>query len=399
MAPDTCAAVAHDTGATSAAMNFTSIDSIVQAGIDKKQYPGAVLVIGRKSDVLYQKAYGRHTFEPDAKPMTIDTLFDLASVTKVVATASTAMALVEDGKINLDATVGQYLDGFSTGGKESARVRDLLTHVSGLKAYDSVANAEKMRTTGVSSADALLMRIASLPASNAPRTTTTYSCLNMLTQARVNENVLGGRQDDYITSRLYSRLGMKDTTYLPTDEQLERTAPSVRKADGSGLIGKVHDPLASYHSPDDHCPGNAGLFSTAPDLARFCEMTVQEGKFKGQQVYKPETIRMMTAIQTPPELSNVRGLGWDIYPRPPYSTPLNNVDGKRVVAHTGYTGTMLWLDMNTGAYMVFLTNRTYPDDSSESGRGVSRARREIIEMILRSQPEYQEYFASLPPGE
>lgn len=375
---------------------LSSVDAIVQEGIDKKQYPGAVLVIGRNGEVLYEKAYGRHTFDPAAKPMTMDTMFDLASLTKVVATASTAMALVEDGKMDLDTPVAEYIDGFSTGGKESVRVRDLLTHVSGLKSYDSAANAEKMRTTGTSSADALVRRIASLPASNEPRTTTTYSCLNMLTQARVNENVLGSRQDDYITTRVYNRLGMTDATYRPTAEQLARTAPTIRKADGTGLIGTVHDPLASYHSVEMHCPGNAGLFSTAPDLARFSEMTAGDGNFRGEQVYKPETIRMMTSIQTPKELSNVRGLGWDIYPEPPYATPFNTEDGKRVVAHTGYTGTMVWIDMNTGAYMIFLTNRTYPDDSRESSRGVSRARREIVELILRSQPEYADYFAKLP---
>ncbi len=381
---------------TSGTESLAHVDAIVQEGIDEKCYPGAVLIIGRNDDVLYQKAYGRHTFEPDAKPMTLNTLFDLASVTKVVATASTAMALVEEGKLQLDAPVTQYIDSFGTGGKEAVKVRHLLTHVSGLKAYDSPANAEKLRTNGLSSADALISRIASLPASNPPGTTTTYSCLNMLTQARVNENILGGRQDDYATTRIYSPLEMVDTTYRPTKEQLNRTAPSIRKDDGSGLVGSVHDPLANYHSVEHHCPGNAGLFSTAVDLAHFCEMTAGEGSYHGKQVYKPETIRQMTAIQTPKELSNVRGLGWDIYPKPPYATPFNNVDGKRVVAHTGYTGTMLWVDMNTGAYMVFLTNRTYPDDSRKSSSGVAKARREIIDTILRNQPEYSNYFASLP---
>jgi len=388
-----CAADASDT-------TFTEkLDAIVQGGVDQRAFPGAVLVVGRGDKVLYQKAYGRYTYASDAKPMRMDTLFDMASVSKVVGTASTAMALYEEGKLDLDKPVAEYINGFGQNGKEATTPRDLMTHVSGLQSYDSPANAKKREKDGVSSADALIMQIASLKPRNEPRTTTTYSCLNMLTQARVNENIIGGRQDEFITKKMYEPLGMKDTTYRPTAEQLERTAPTVRNDDGKDLIGKVHDPLASYHSPALHCPGNAGVFSTAPDMAKFCEMTIGLGTFRGKQIYKPETITTMTAIQTPKELSNVRGLGWDIYPKPPYATPFNNIDGKRAIAHTGYTGTMIWIDMNTGAYMVLLTNRTYPDDSKKSSAGVSKARREVIDTILRAQPEYKEYFANLPEEE
>ena len=363
-------------------------DAIIEGGISKKAFPGAVLVIGQREDVVYEKAYGRLTYDANSPAMTSTTLFDLASVSKVVGTASTAMALVEDGRLRLDDKVSRYIDGFGVGGKETVSVKDLLTHLSGLKSYDSEKNAEQMRKPGMSTADALIARIASLPTANEPRTTTVYSCLNMLTQARVNETVLQGRQDDFLKKRVYGPLGMKDTTYLPTDEQKKRTAPSVKLPNGTDYIGRVHDPLAKYYSADEHCPGNAGVFSTGADLSKFCGMMANKGLYKGEQIYKPSTILAMTSVQTPAGISNVRGLGWDVYPKAPYSTSLNNEDGKRAIGHTGYTGTLLWIDENTGTYMVFLTNRTYPNDSSASSKGVSAARADLVKLIFHSLPEY-----------
>lgn len=377
---------------------LSKADSIIESGIAEKHFPGAVLVIGRKDKVLYEKAYGHYTYETSSSKMTMDTLFDMASVSKVVGTATTAMALVEAGELDIDKPVSTYIEGFEANGKEGVRPRDLMTHTSGLKSYDSVDEARKYEIDGKNSADALIARISSLKLSNPTGTTTTYSCLNMLTQARVNENILGSRQDDFLTTRVYKPIGMVDTTYRPTEEQLRRTAPTVAKPDGTDLVGKVHDPLASYYSPEVHCPGNAGVFSSGPDMAKFCEMTAGMGNYRGKQIFRPDTILKMTSIQTPKELSNVRGLGWDIYPAEPYATPANNQDGKRAIAHTGYTGTMVWIDMNTGAYMVLLTNRTYPDDNKRSSQGVSKARREIIDLILRAQPEYAEHFAALPPA-
>lgn len=373
---------------------YAMADKVIEEGISNKQFPGAVLVIGRGDKTLYEKAYGKHTFEAEAKPMAMDTLFDMASVSKVVGTATTAMGLVEDGRLNIEAPVATYVNGFGAEGKDSVKVRHLLTHTSGLKSYESVDKIKRNQKNGISSADALIMTVAQLKLSNPVGTTVTYSCLNMLTEARVNENILGGRQDDYVTKRVYAPLGMKDTTYRPSSEQLTRTAPAVRKPDGTDLVGVVHDPLASFHSPELHCPGNAGVFSTGRDMARYCMMIAGQGTFNGNQIFRPETIKAMTSVQTPAGMSNLRGLGWDIYPSAPYATPLNNMDGKRVVAHTGYTGTFIWIDMNTKAWFVLLSNRTYPNDSRESSRGISRARRETAEIVLKNQPEYAEYFAN-----
>lgn len=367
-------------------------DKIVSETISKKGFPGAVLVIGQREKIIYKKAYGHLTYDPKSPAMAMNTLFDLASVSKVVGTATTAMALVEAGRLKLDDKVSSYITGFGVGGKEIVTVKDLMTHVSGLKAYESEKNIEAVREPGMSSADALIKRVASLPATTTPHTVVTYSCLNMLTQARVNETVLKGRQDDFLKKRVYGPLGMKDTTYLPSNEQKKRTAPTVKLSNGTDYVGKVHDPLAKYYTADEHCPGNAGLFSTGQDLAKFCGMMANRGKFNGDVLFKPKTILAMTSVQSPKEIKNLRGLGWDIFPSAPYSTPLNNVDGKRAIGHTGYTGTFLWIDENTGTYMVFLTNRTYPDDNDASSNSVSHARAELVKLILHSLPQYTSVF-------
>jgi len=368
------------------------LDEIVTSGVESKVYPGAVLIVGRPGETLHAKAYGKLSYKEDAKPVAMDTIYDMASVSKVVGTATAAMKLYEEGRLKLDEPVAKYIPEFTTGSKESVTLKDLMTHVSGLKSYEQFANAEKKRKPGQSTADALVLRIADLPLSTAPRTATIYSCLNMLTMARVNENVIGGRMEDYLRERVYGPLGMKDTVYRLSAEQLQRTAPTEISKLGEMNTGKVHDPLANYHKSEEHCPGNAGVFSTAPDLARYCEMILQEGRAGNTQVFKPETIRLMTSLQSPEGIKNLRGIGWDIQVRPPVTTDLNQTDETRVISHSGYTGTYIWLDKRTKTYFVFLTNRTLDEGPGEAKSNVGPHRAQIAEAVLQCQPEYYQWF-------
>lgn len=370
------------------------LDAIVERGIENKVFPGAVLIVGQPGKVLYSKTYGNLTYDTVTLPMKMDTIFDLASCSKVVGTATAAMVLYDQHKISLDDLVSKYIPDFGTGGKENDTLRDLMTHVSGLKAYESSANAEKIRKPGDTTADAMIRLIASLKASYPPRSKVTYSCLNMQTEARVNETVLGGRMDDFLVKNVYGPLGMKDTRYKLTAEQKARCAPTQRKKDGTPIVGETHDPIANYHSAEDHCPGNAGLFSTGPDLAKFCEMYLRQGRVGNRQILSEATVTTMTAVQTPPGINDERAIGWDVYTTAPYCTKLNKKDGSRIIGHTGYTGTMILLDQLSKTYMVFLTNRTWPDDSDASGKGTTAARKAIWDAILRSRPEYRAIYAT-----
>ncbi|MGI8905154.1 MAG: serine hydrolase domain-containing protein [Candidatus Sumerlaeaceae bacterium] len=381
-------------GATSGTLS-QQLTEIVSRGIGKAFYPGAVLIVGRPGEELFSKPYGHYTYDADAKPMTMDTVFDQASVSKVVGTSTAAMKLLELHKLGLDDRVSSYIPEFASGGKDDDRIRDLLTHVSGLKSYTSAAAAEAQRKAEQSKSDAMIEHIATLPASYPPGTKVVYSCLNMQSQARVNEVAIGGRMDEFLKDNVYVPLGMKDTVYVLNEDQNSRCAPTQRNKDGSAIVAKTHDPIANYHDSDIHCPGNAGLFSTAPDLARYCDMILSDGKAGNKRVFKPETLRLMTSIQTPKEVRDERALGWDIYTTAPYCTRLNQTDETRCIGHTGYTGTMIWLDKLSKTYMVFLTNRTWPDDSTTSSRGTVATRKALIDVILHSRPEYKEVFASV----
>lgn len=343
-----------------------TLDQIVEEGIAARAFPGAVLVIGRNDEQIVARGFGHLTYEPDSPPMSMDTIFDLASVSKVVGTATAAMVLLEEGRISLRDRVSKYIAGFDAGGKQDVTLLDLMTHTSGLKAYENRDSVERERREGELPSDALIRRYASLPASYPPRSKVVYSCLNMQTMARVNENASGERQEDLLKRRIYGPLGMSDTGYLLTKRQKPRTAPTLMLKDGSLLQGVVHDPLANYHGSTEHSPGNAGLFSTAADLSRYCRMILKEGELEATRVLRPGTVFRMTSDLAPSGQNTRRGLGWIVYASPAYSTDLNRDNATNAIGHMGYTGTFIWLDKRTKTYIVLLTNRTFPDEKPQA---------------------------------
>lgn len=374
--------------------SWPEVDEAVQEGIDTGMYPGGTLVIGQGDQILYAKAYGHETFSPDSPAVNLDTIYDMASVSKVVGTATASWLLMEDGLLDPERRVSDYLPDFQASGKQDVKVRDLMTHVSGLKAYENYRVAEKKRRVGESHADALLRHYMELEPSYKSGERYVYSCLNFQTLARLNETVAGKRQEDLLTERVYTPLGMNDTRYILNDEQLARVAPTFKDEEGNDVRGTVHDPLARYHGSWKNCPGNAGVFSTAKDMAIYCQMILNEGKYSGHRFFAPSTIRRTTDNQLPLHIGELRGFGWDIYEMEPYITPVNRESGKEIIGHSGYTGTLLLLDKNTKTYMVFLTNRTYPTEegATDQNPSIQEIRKSIWSEVLRSRREYANHF-------
>jgi CubicO group peptidase (beta-lactamase class C family) len=312
-------------GCTAAPTGQSSLDVIVPPILDQDHIPSAVIVTGDVDGVTYARAFG------DA---TLGTIFDLASCTKVVATTTAVMKLVEEGKLALDDPIGKYLKPFEG---RRITIRECLHHCSGLPAY---------LTPKAKTCDGIVAEIAALKTTGGGYT---YSCLNMLSLARIVELVTHQPIAEYVRVTFFAPLGMKDTSYFPPAARCAPTAPDLR--------GVVHDPLARSYATAEHQSGNAGLFSTGADLAIFCRALL-----KGQ-ILKPETV---AAMFEPDE--HTRGLGWDVFDDPPY---------KPGVGHTGFTGTLLWLDPDTGRFAVVLSNRVLTGEKTS----VSRLRKEVLAAV------------------
>lgn len=379
--------------------SLMAIDALMAEAMADGTFPGAVVLVGDASEIRWAAAYGRYTDAPDAPEVTLASIFDLASLSKVVGTLSAALVAWNDGALAPDDLVAQHITGFDQNGKAGVTIRDLMRHTSGLKAYESKDAVEASRPADTLPCDALIARYASLAPSYAPRTGFVYSCLNFQTLARITEESTGQRMADLLTARVFAPLGMIDATYELNAGQLSRTLPTIRQSDGTPLVGRVHDPLAAYHGTSPHTPGNAGLFATGPDVARFCQAVLREGRAEdGTQVFAPAILAEALSAQQPEGVTEMHGLGWDIYEAEGYTTPLNAAPGTYAVGHTGYTGTMIWIDLRAQVFFVFLSNRTWPDDRAQTDGKIriSDARRRLVGIVQRSCPEYATLFAEPP---
>ena len=344
------------------ATKFEAIEALVREDIAQKKLPGAVVLVGRGDRVLYQKAIGHRALVPAAEPMTLDTIFDVASLTKVVATATATTMLIEEGKIRLNDRVSTFVPGFERYGKENITIRHLLTHVSGLRPDVDLADS----WTGYDTAIALA--IEEVPTAP-PGTRFVYSDINFFLLGDIVRRVSGKPLDEFTRERIFEPLGMKDTTFNPPPALAARIAPTERctpygwPCDGPGmsmLRGTVHDPTARRMGG---VAGHAGLFSTAADLAVFCRMLLGNGALRGTRILSPLATARMTSPATPPEERNVRGLGWDVDSG--FSSNRGELLPAGSFGHTGFTGTSLWLDPATGLYIVFLSNRVHPEGKGD----------------------------------
>jgi CubicO group peptidase (beta-lactamase class C family) len=337
-----------------------SVDNVIQESIQKGEIPGAVLAVVRHKKIAYLKAYGNKQVYPDTVPMTTNTVFDLASVSKSVSTAISTMILVERGKIRLRDNVSLYIPGFQpwtdpeSGKKRNIRIIDLLTHTSGLPPYASVEELKKKYA--MPNPDGLIEHISTVKRNNEPSTVFDYSCLNFIALQRIIETVSGMSLQNFAKQNIYLLLGMNHTDYNPAGETLKWTAPTQKQADGSVLKGKVHDPLAGI--VNGGVSGNAGIFSNAEDLAVLCAMLLNNGELKGVRVLSPLTVKAMTSVPQGFEEFG-RALGWDVNSDYASDGDLFDVSA---YGHTGYTGTSITIDPETDVAVILLTNRVHPED-------------------------------------
>jgi len=323
--------------------NLSALDSIVQTAVQNHEIPGAVLLVGHDGQVIYRKAFGERSLEPTRSAMTTDTIFDLASLTKVIATNTAVMQLVEQGKIRLNDPVTKYIPEFAQNGKSDIVVRDLLTHYSGLPPDLDLSHPWTGRDTGYS------MAFAETPDSP-PETEFVYSDINFIVLGALVERVSGMPLDVYCAQRIFAPLGMSHTRFRPPPEWLPQIAPTEYDEHGQMLRGAVHDPTARRMGG---VAGHAGLFSTADDLARFAQALLE-----GKTVLSPLTIEKMSTPQQPPYASALRGFGWDI--DSPFSSNRGELLPVGSFGHTGFTGTSVWIDQTTRTYIILLANAVHP---------------------------------------
>jgi len=323
------------------------IPSVVELAIADKKLPGAVVLVGRGDRVMWERAIGKRAVEPAAEPMTPDTMFDLASLTKVVATTTSVMKLVEDGRIRMNDRVSDYVHGFERYNKGTITIRHLMTHTSGLRPDLDLADD----WTGYDKA--IELAIEEVPQSP-PGERFVYSDINYLLLGDIVKRVSGVPLNEFAKKHVFDPLGMKDTLFVPPESLRPRIAPTEH------LRGVVHDPTARRMGG---VAGHAGLFSTASDLAIFCRMLLNGGTYGGVRILSPLTVAKMTTSASAPGDPNVRGLGWDIDSS--YSSNRGELLPLGSYGHTGFTGTSIWIDPVTRAFVVFLSNRVHPDGKGD----------------------------------
>jgi len=337
--------------ASAAAQSFPAkdaLDDAIDQAIRKDQIPGAVLLIGHNGQIVYRKAYGQRSVTPTAEPMTLDTIFDCASLTKVVATTSALMKLFEQGRLRLNDRVTEYLPDFQ-GGKSDITVRHLMTHFSGLRPDVDLEPPWSGYETGIHLA--LIDKPAGPPGAHF-----VYSDINFILLGEIVRRLSGESVADYAAKNIFQRLGMHDTMFQPSDTLRPRIAPTeVLKTDHLMLRGVVHDPTARYMGG---VAGHAGLFSTADDLSRFCQMMLDGGVWEGTRIFSRLTVEKFTTPQSPPDQPILRGLGWDV--DSPFSGERGDLFPVGSYGHTGFTGTSLWLDPKSNSYVILLTNAVHP---------------------------------------
>lgn len=323
--------------------NLGNLDSIVQASIQNHDMPGAVVVVGHDGKVIYRKAFGNRSLEPKVEPMTVDTIFDMASLTKVIATTTAVMQLEEQGKIRMNDPVVKYIPEFGQNGKGDITVRDLLTHYSGFAPDIDLTPDFNSRESAYS------LAFAATPIAP-PETEFIYSDTNFIVLAALVERITGTTLDAYCAQNVFTPLGMSHTRFNPPGDWIPQIAPTQYDDHNQMLRGVVHDPRSRRMGG---VAGHAGLFSTADDLSKFAQALLD-----GSPVLSQLAIKKMTSPEQPANLPAIRGFGWDI--DSPFSSNRGELLPVGSFGHTGFTGTSIWIDPTTRTYIILLTNSVHP---------------------------------------
>ncbi len=328
-----------------------AFDSAVVGGIQQGVYPGAVLVVGRHDTIMFAKGYGHLTWSPASPAVSVDSTFwDVASLTKVVATTPALMLLVEQGKVSLDSPVVHYLAEFNSPGTSGITVRHLLTHTSGLRATLPLREAPD-------SAAALRMVLTTVPVAP-PGTRMVYSDLNAILLGEIVRHVSGQTLDAFVTRAIYAPLGLdQQMLFRPPKRLVPRIAPT-NLWRGHPIAGVVNDPSAGMLGG---VSGNAGVFATARGLARFAQFMLNEGALPDHpRLLKKETVHQFTQIAVPARRGvSARTLGWEALPTGEETSSAGTIFGPHSFGHTGWTGTSLWIDPDRDLFVLLLTNRAY----------------------------------------
>ncbi len=329
--------------AASANPKLSVLDSIVLDAIHAGQIPGAVVLVVHDGHVIYRKAFGNRAIEPRREPMTVDTIFDVASLTKVIATTTAVMQLVQKGEVRVNDPVAKYLPEFAENGKSDITVRNLLTHFSGLREDFDLDPPWQGREAGYR------LAFAERP-TYPPGSRFLYSDTNFIALGALVERVTGTTLDDYCARKIFSPLGMTHTRFLPPAAWRPKIAPTEYDEGGKMLRGVVHDPRSRRMGG---VAGHAGLFSTADDLSKFASALL-----RGSPILSPVIVEKMTTPQQPPTAQVLRGFGWDI--DSPFSSNRGDLLPVGSFGHTGFTGTSLWIDPTTQTYIILLSNAVHP---------------------------------------
>jgi uncharacterized protein YbbC (DUF1343 family)/CubicO group peptidase (beta-lactamase class C family) len=347
------------------AVKFDQIDAVVQESIDKGQLPGAVVLVIHRGKIAFRKAYGLRSKQPDEVRMTTDTVFDLASLTKPIATAISAMILIEQGKLKLEDLVSHHLPTFAQNGKERITVEHLLLHTSGLIADNPVSDYQDGRAKA-------LERIFQLRPRTEPGAKFVYSDVNFIVLGELVKKISGEALDVFAGKHIFAPLGLRETTFRPGKALAERAAPTEKRGD-HWMRGEVHDPRAYLLGG---VAGHAGLFSTADDLAVFAQMILNRGSYADKRILKAETVRLMTTPRPVP--GGQRALGWDV--RTAFSSNRGDGFSDSSFGHTGFTGTSIWIDPPSETAVIFLSNRVHPVAKTS----INRLRGRVASLVAAS---------------
>jgi uncharacterized protein YbbC (DUF1343 family)/CubicO group peptidase (beta-lactamase class C family) len=353
------------------AERLVRMDGIVQQSIERRELPGAVVLVARHGRVAWRKAYGSRAVEPQREAMTTDTIFDLASLTKVVATATSIMILVERGEVRLSDPVVKFIPEMKSEGRDAITIEQLLTHMAGFAPDFDL----RERWTGY---DEAMKRLYREPLRNPPGTRFVYSDINDIALGEVVHRVSGQTLDEFARKNIFAPLGMRETGFRPSVKLTSRIAPTEKRrgqmnylgdngenagAEGEQwLRGQVHDPTSFRMGG---VAGHAGLFSTADDLAIYCQMILNGGAYRGVRILSAMGVAAMTRPRAVSEDGAARGLGWDISTS--FSSNKGDLFPLGSFGHTGFTGTSIWIDPASDTFVVFLSNRVHPDGKGDVG--------------------------------
>ena len=343
------------------ASRLANADRAIAQAIADKTIPGAVLCVERHGKIGYLKAYGNKRVYPNTEKMTTGTVFDMASCSKAMSTATCAMILIDRGLLRLNDRVDQYVSGFEnwkdsiTGETEAIRVIDLMTHTSGLPPYAPVQELKKKY--GSPNPQAVVNWISHCKRLYAPETGWTYSCCNYIMLQQVIEKITGQTLQQFAHDNIFAPLNMRHTDYRPTKALAALCAPTEKQADGNCLLGVVHDPLACTMMGG--LSGNAGLFSSAEDVATYCAAILNKGELNGKRILSPLAVKCMeTAPRSLAQFGHTPGWGIST----PYSSNSGDLLSAQTFGHTGYTGTSIVIDPANDVAIILLTNCVHPVD-------------------------------------